>query len=218
MIPGDRLTPAVRDLVHAAILHALVFRRTPTLDRLATSTGLDVTVLDDALAALIASGAVVSKGSTILAAYPLSAVPTPHVVELAGATAWANCAVDALAVPAMVGGRGTIRSACSHCAKPITVQLGMATVLLSDPASVVVAYGGLSDGGGRPALQTRCPYINFFCREEHAQQWQSPASWLGRVLSLDQAVQLSVAHFRRVMEMYQHHRPGQRTDPQAAGC
>lgn len=209
MISSERLTPAVRDRVHAAILHELLFQRPPTPDRLAASTGLGAAVLGEALAVLIASGAVVRNSNTILAAYPLSAVPTPHVVEVAGGIAWANCAVDALAVPAMVGSRGTVTSVCSRCARSITIQLETATVLSSDPADVVVTYGGLSDCGDRPALVSSCPYINFFCGHTHAQEWQAPGSWRGRVLSLDQAVQLAVSHFSRVIEMYQRSRPGQ---------
>ncbi len=130
--------------------------------------------------ALRQARAVVHDSNGVLfAAYPLSAVPTRHVVDLGFAAPWANCAIDALAVPAMVGQKGTVRSRCVRCDGQIVVEMGGASVRLAYPADIVVAYGGLADCSDQPSVETRCPFINFFCSLEHAQAWRAPAAWQG---------------------------------------
>jgi len=195
--------------VHAAVLHDLLFRHTPTVEGIVRVTGLPGTTVSDAMAILKERGAVVDgRSGAIVAAYPLSAVPTPHVVELGGAAPWANCAVDALAVPAMAGRQGTISSRCAFCSGPITIEVARSAVQSSEPAGVIVAYGGLSGCDDRSVLVNSCPFINFFCGQAHAARWQPPATWSGRFLSLDQAVQLAVSNFHHVIEVYQRFRPG----------
>lgn len=199
---------AIDNRVHAAVLQELLFRRTPTVERLTRATGLPATTINDALAVLRERGAVVcDEPGAIVAAYPLSGIPTSHVVELGVAAPWANCAVDALAIPAMAGRPGTISSGCTFCSGPITIEVERIVVHAREPAGVVVAYGGLTDCGDRPALVRSCPFINFFCGEDHARHWQPPATWSGRFLSLEQAVQLAVSNFRHVIEVYQQFRP-----------
>src|SRR2546428_7392560 len=90
---------AVDDRVHAAVLHELLLRQTPTIERLARVTGLPALAVDDVMARLKEGGAVVGdRSGTVVAAYPLSGIPTSHLVALGMAAPWANCAVDALAV------------------------------------------------------------------------------------------------------------------------
>ena len=50
---------AVDDRVHAAVLHELLLRRTPTVEQLARVTGLPAIAVDDAMARLKEGGAVV---------------------------------------------------------------------------------------------------------------------------------------------------------------
>src|SRR2546427_9998256 len=88
--------------VHAAVLHDLLFRHTPTVEGIGRVTGLPGTTVSDAMAILKEQGAVVDGCSgAIVAAYPLSAVPTPHVDELGGPGPLAHCGADAPAAPAM---------------------------------------------------------------------------------------------------------------------
>ncbi|TMI70930.1 MAG: hypothetical protein E6H05_13175 [Bacillati bacterium ANGP1] len=201
---------AVDDRVHAAVLHELLLRQTPTVEQLARVTGLPAIAVDDAMGRLRERGAVVGDPTGgVVAAYPLSGVPTSHVVALDVAVAWANCAVDALAVPAMVGRPGTISSQCTLCSGSITIDVEGTVVRSREPAGVVVAYGGLTDCRDRPALVRSCPFVNFFCGEAHAAQWQPPTTWSGRFLSLDQAARLAVSNFHHVIEVYQRFRPEQ---------
>jgi hypothetical protein len=54
---------------------------------------------------------------------PFSAVPTPHRVEAAGRTWFANCAWDALGIPAALHEDGLVDSACPDCGEPIHLEV-----------------------------------------------------------------------------------------------
>ena len=55
-------------------------------------------------------------------AYPFSALPTPWMVRLPGGQErFACCAVDALGIAPMIGGRVDIRSRCHHCGEPLAL-------------------------------------------------------------------------------------------------
>jgi hypothetical protein len=190
-----------------AILSELAQRHAVTPAGLRRLTGLGDRV-DEAFADLVRTGAVVVNGEgAIVAAYPLSAVPTGHVVELGALAPWANCAIDALAVPMMVGRRGTVRSACAHCGSPVVVEVDGSTIRAAHPAEAVVAHGRLTDCGDRPSLEVSCPFINFFCGREHAEAWQRPKSWQGRIIPLHEAAALAVDRFQPIIQIYQRHLP-----------
>jgi len=61
-------------------------------------------------------------GGQIRAAYPFSAVPTPHRVDLdGGPRVHAMCAIDALGIAAMIHAAVTITSADPHTGGPVTI-------------------------------------------------------------------------------------------------
>lgn len=62
-------------------------------------------------------------GGTIRMAMPFSAVPTRFRVSSSGRTWWANCAWDALGIPAMLGVDATIYTSCPDCERPIKVPV-----------------------------------------------------------------------------------------------
>ena len=70
-----------------------------------------------------------------------------------------------------------------------------------------IIYGGLADCSDRPSLEARCPFINFFCSIEHAQAWQRPQTWQGRVMPLEEALVVAVERFRPIIEMYASYHP-----------
>ena len=194
--------------VLAAALFELVHRRTPIPERLGALTGLTEDAVNAALTEFARTGAIVTEdGGRLVAAYPLSATPTAHTVELESSAPWANCAIDALAVPLMVGQRGRVVSTCAHCDSPVRATVEGQAVLHAEPASLVVAYGRLADCGERPSLEVSCPYINFFCSPAHAGAWRRPETWQGRVVPVGEALALAVESFRPVIEIYTHHRP-----------
>ena len=56
-------------------------------------------------------------------ANPFSAVPTPHRVEAAGRSWYANCAWDAFGICAALHVDGRIETTCPDCGEPLTVHV-----------------------------------------------------------------------------------------------
>jgi hypothetical protein len=54
---------------------------------------------------------------------PFSAVPTPHRVEAAGRSWYANCAWDAFGVCAVFGSDGHVSSTCPDCGDAIEIDI-----------------------------------------------------------------------------------------------
>jgi len=186
--------------LQAHILHGLLQGRAPDRTEFQRS-GVPDEILQ-AWEELIRSGAViVNTSGRVIVAYPLSAVQTSHNVEVGSFAAWADCAIDALAVPYMVGRPGWVNSTCAHCGVAITIEVADENIR-GTPQGIVVGYGGLADCCDRPAIEARCPYINFFCGQEHASSWVRPKSWVGEFLSLTQAHTVAVDRFRSIIEAY----------------
>jgi hypothetical protein len=54
---------------------------------------------------------------------PFSAVETPHRVEAGGREWFANCAWDALGIPAALHRDGSVRSECPDCGEPLELEV-----------------------------------------------------------------------------------------------
>ncbi len=66
---------------------------------------------------------------TIRMAHPFSGVPTPFRVRTNGHTYWANCAWDALGIPAMLRARATVDATCSDSREAILLRVEADCVL-----------------------------------------------------------------------------------------
>ena len=186
--------------VRTAILRTALRARPVTPESLAATTGLTREDIKAALATLHEAGAIYLRGEAIVAAYPFSLVPTPHRVTIAGVTAYANCAVDALAVPPMADGPTYVSSACGHCGIPITVTMRGDRIVESQPAAPVIFYPEKDCCASGPAVLTRCPYIQFFCGRDHAARWQETRPELhGTVLGLADAAAFASRHFDKAI-------------------
>lgn len=116
--------------------------RCPSLEKLASA--LHCSVADVAAAAKQLADAhmlVLQPGSgEVLMANPLSAVPTPFVVETserARTRSWyGNCIWDALGVIAMLHTDGRVLTSCGCCGEGMTVNVKDGAVF-SEPAGVV---------------------------------------------------------------------------------
>ncbi len=64
-------------------------------------------------------------GSTIRMAPPFSGVPTRHIVEADGVQYFANCAWDALGIPAALHKAGAILSRCAQSGEPFRLNVGL---------------------------------------------------------------------------------------------
>jgi hypothetical protein len=99
----------------------------PSPDDVAERTGSDVGSVIDAYQRLRAQRVLVleGNGSSIRMAPPFSGVPTQHVVESGGIRYFANCAWDALGVPAALQRPATVHSRCEGSGDPLHLEVGL---------------------------------------------------------------------------------------------
>lgn len=109
------------DLRVAVYHHILETGRVPSVAHLAMRTGMVPDDVGRELRQLQAIHALaLAPGSDeILMAHPFSASPTPYVVRTADRSFWANCAWDALAIPAVLAVDARVDARCPDCAEPI---------------------------------------------------------------------------------------------------
>lgn len=188
--PGERqqaLPAALRGL-HQVILQEFTVRgQVPArteLASIAARLGLDA---GEALAHLVTSDLLVLSGiGEIAVAYPYSAIPTGHQVEIMGGPAVsAMCAIDALGIPAMTGHDAAITAADPATGEHVHVDVrgGHAQ---ARPAGAAVSLPAIHDG---PAARCRCPLINFHASPQAAQRFLTSAGLPGAVLSLPEAAE-----------------------------
>lgn len=136
--PGDpaAVDRAVRFRIYR---HFADFAEAPAAADLAAALGLPSAEVEASLDRLAAARAIaLAPGSrNIWMAHPFSAVPTPFPVETAGRTYWANCAWDALGIPALLGVDAESRTQCAECAEPLTLRVRGGRV---EPGDAVVHF------------------------------------------------------------------------------
>jgi hypothetical protein len=64
-------------------------------------------------------------GETIRMAPPFSGVPTPHTVVIGRQTYFANCAWDALGIPAALHQPAMVHSSCGQSGTPLLLSVGL---------------------------------------------------------------------------------------------
>ena len=190
------LTAAERSL-YASILQAFARGRLARSDR-------TVRVDDghaDALAGLVERDLVgVDSDGGVVVAYPFSARATRHRVDLDdGRRLWAMCAIDALAIPYLLG-----RPAAFHAREPgsdrsvtVTIGAGGDTIGWEPAAATVVAARA---GGGRVA-DCACPFINLFASPGAAERYLDMAGRQGTMLSIPDAAAAARAIFGALSEL-----------------
>jgi hypothetical protein len=98
----------------------------PTAARVAERAAASVEQVLAAFAGLAARRLLVlgEDGASIRMAPPFSGVPTPHRVEVDGTGYFANCAWDALGVPAALHRPAVVRSRCGQSSEPLELRVG----------------------------------------------------------------------------------------------
>jgi hypothetical protein len=98
----------------------------PRPEDAAAALGLSRDELKAAYAAVAARRLLVLEpdGLTIRMAPPFSGVATQHRVEVAGTSYFANCAWDALGIPAAFGQPGEVFSRCEASFEPLHLRIG----------------------------------------------------------------------------------------------
>jgi hypothetical protein len=153
-----------------------------------------------------------SASGKIRAAYPFSAIPTPHVVDIGGGPrTHAMCAIDALGIAAMLGTGVTITSTDPDTGEPVTITVHADGKTARWQPSTVVIYSGqrTSSGPGNspaaagaipPAEEVCCRYINFFTAWAGAAAWASAHSEItGQILSRPAALRQGTDTFGHLL-------------------
>ena len=99
----------------------------PSVDDIAGELGCSSEEVRAAYARLRANRVLLLEGDgeTIRMAPPFSGVPTQHVVEADGRSYFANCAWDALGIPAALHREATVRSRCGQSGEPLRLTVGL---------------------------------------------------------------------------------------------
>jgi hypothetical protein len=151
----------------------------------------------------------------IAAAYPFSAVRTPHAVSIEdGPMVWAMCGLDALGISAMLHRSTTITSADPTTGAGIRIEIhdghaewipGTAVLFVGSETTTVSSSDPdccpLVGGAEYAAAADRCcGVINFFTSLASANTWiVSHADVSGMVLTQEQALRLGADIFGRLL-------------------
>jgi hypothetical protein len=197
-----RVAPAERGLraVHQAVLRSFVHTGTaPGMPSLAKHA---VPFEVSQVLAELADGDFVclDQADQLTAAYPFSAVPTRHRVQISDeAAVFAMCAIDALGISAMTGRPVVIESADPSTGEPVTVHVDGATSTWN-PATAVVYVGRIADQCAGPSASVCCGYMNFFATRAAASAWAASHPEIsGGILDQARALQVGIDIFGQLL-------------------
>lgn len=169
------LSPPAREF-HRALLRAfLALGHAPTASEL-PEAAQDVSGGVAALLEELVSHDVIQRDprGAIRAAYPFSATPTPHQVQVAGyPLLYAMCAIDALGLPFMIGCPATITTHDPMDGTSIIIWVEPTTgdQIWVPNETVILADQRLE----QPTIVADCccPLINAFASYTHAERWRA---------------------------------------------
>lgn len=117
----NELDRRIRNHLYASFVRSSTAQ---TAGEAAAELGLDAHEVADAFRRLHdAHALVLDDEGRILMLNPFSAVETPHRVEAGGRTWFANCAWDALGIPAALGADAAVESACPDCGEILELEV-----------------------------------------------------------------------------------------------
>ena len=197
-----RVAPAERGLraVHQAVLRSFV--HAGAAPDIAALAGHAAPFEVSEVLAELADGdfLYLDDSGQITAAYPFSALPTWHRVQMAGhAAVFAMCAIDALGISAMTGLRVVIESADPATGEPVTVKVDGDSSAW-DPATAVVYVGRSDSQCAGPSASVCCGYMNFFATRAAASTWAAAHPEItGGILSQGRALQVGIGIFGQLL-------------------
>lgn len=97
----------------------------PSVSDIAARIGIDVSHARGIFGQLRAQRVLVleADGESIRMAPPFSGIPTQHLVTAAGVSYYANCAWDALGIPAALNRPATVHSRCEQSMEPLELAI-----------------------------------------------------------------------------------------------
>jgi alkylmercury lyase-like protein len=116
------------DVRRAVYQHFASTGRAPSLAQIAAECQCSEEEVRAAYARLRANRVLLLEpdGETICMAPPFSGVPTQHTVDVGQQSYFANCAWDALAIPAAFHQEGVVHSRCGQSGDPLDLRVGLA--------------------------------------------------------------------------------------------
>jgi len=130
------------------------------------------------------------EGGEIISAYPFSAKATRHKVIFQDEhEIYALCATDAVGIHFMLSKDIAVRSRCPECESEIMIEVKGGKVASCDPKGVVEFVSSQEHCGC--TAKTFCPFMNFFCSQDHLENWRkkNPASGIGEMYQLHQVLE-----------------------------
>lgn len=188
------LPAPVQDL-HRRVLTAIAETgRPPAVSALEADAAALHVDLAGALAALAGAELLflTADGGGVEGGVPFAAAATAHQVSVQGGpTVWANCAVDALGIGAMLGRDTDVRSTDPASGEAITAS-GRGGKWTWHPVDAVVFVGSSGDGA---ITASCCPVINFFASADNALAHQREHGLAGEVLPMAEAARAGALVF-----------------------
>jgi hypothetical protein len=149
----------------------LEFGKSPTLEHLRLSLGKFDKEIIRVLDELEKKDLLLRKKTTqdLACVYPVSLKPTEHRVFLEnGSRLFAMCAVDALGMPIVFNKNARVISRCEECRSEMVFEIKNGEIVFMSHQDAVICSAKRQV---YPAAETCCPFINFFCSREHAEEW-----------------------------------------------
>jgi hypothetical protein len=132
-------------------------------------------------------------------AYPFSALPTLHTLDIDGVQGYAMCAVDALGVAFMLNKPVTVTSRDPLTGDEVRVRVDADTGTIDAAPGQAVALAGHVPGAGALASSC-CPVTNFFASETNARAYLAQNPGIdGQVVSIAQAADAGRALFGQLL-------------------
>lgn len=118
----DELDVRIRNRIYSSFVSS---GNAPTPAGVAAELGLAETEVEDAFRRLHEAHALVLRPGSLelMMLNPFSMVETAYRVEAPGRSWFANCAWDALGIPAVLRADGRIESACADCGERIELEV-----------------------------------------------------------------------------------------------
>jgi len=163
------LAPLERD-VRLKAFEAIYGGDTPLVRELSSLLNASAKEVEEAVRRLLERGLLtMAEDGRINGSHGLTLSPTEHRVTFDVGIRFVWCAVDAVGIPAALGGDVRIASRCLQCGTAVSLTIKEGQPVGPDVGSLRIGMGVLRSAG--KVVEEVCPTINFFCSAEHADAW-----------------------------------------------
>ncbi len=135
---------------------------------IASSSGLALNDINEAIEALVQAGRIELDGDRIVGVGGLTLNTTMHALSLANAELHTWCALDAVGIPAALALKATIKSSCPQCGQPVTVNVESGTATAAGPVTLFCPTGPVDN-----VRTDFCSAANLFCSPNHLDEWRN---------------------------------------------